>query len=92
MEAIISLIFNLLKPLLSDLISKAIRAEFERRFPEEDVYISKKEAALIMHCHVNTIDNRIKQGYLQKFHNGGKVQLLEREVRAFIEGSKPKYT
>jgi hypothetical protein len=47
--------------------------------------ISKREAANILNCTTQTIDNRVKQGLLKKQTVGSRSKFVRREVMALIK-------
>jgi len=73
---------------IRDIVTSAIKAEFEARFPKENKLIARITAAKRIGVSVVTFDTRAKEGLFKTQKIGGKVFITEAELNKLIEGSR----
>ena len=60
-----------------------------RRLPAElPEFLTREEAAEVLHCSVDTIDRRIRDKRLKALVNGRLVRIAVSDLRAFIKASR----
>jgi hypothetical protein len=68
---------------LVEIVNEAVAKQFENYFKKQEKeikYISRKEAAKILGCTINTLDDWTLKKYLQKYWFGGTIRYIKHEV------------
>jgi len=73
---------------IRNIVTEAVRAEFEARFPKENKLVPRIKAANQMGISVVTFDTRAKEGLFKTQKVGGKVFISENELNKVIEGNR----
>lgn len=61
------------------------RSGSSRSLPE---LLTRREAAEILGCSVDTVDRRIREGQLKAIRNGRLIRVSADDLRAFIKGTR----
>jgi excisionase family DNA binding protein len=61
------------------------RSGSSRNLPE---FLTRREAAEILGCSVDTVDRRIREGQLKASRNGRLIRISADDLKAFIKGAR----
>ena len=71
-----------------EIVTEAIRAELDKRFPKQDKNIPRIESAKAMGITVVTWDKRASEGLFKTLKIGGKVFIKESEQSRILNRSR----